>query len=411
MKILMVDKFYFIKGGAERYFFELKDVLELHGHKVIPFSMRHPNNFKTEYEEFFVDNIDFEFSSLVDKALAFPKITGRMLYSFHAKDRLEKLIAAEKPDLAHLHMIDHQISPSILHTLKKHGIPVIQTLHQYKLVCPNYRLYNPRTNEICERCVGGNFWHPIVQRCHKDSGLAGALIAFESYAHRLSGIYENIDLFHTPSRFLGEKLTQAGVGNGRIRQLCYTLNLKQYQPHFEQENYIVYFGRLAKEKGVLTLLKAFRNVKHTTLRIIGEGPERAVLEEFVERHQIAHVQFDGVKNGRELSTLIQNSRFVIVPSEWYDNSPLVIYESFAYGKPVIGARLGGIPELIDHHKTGMLFDAGNDKQLSDSMNHLLERPQLVSEFGRQARIKAEREFEPEHHYDKIYAWYQEMLCN
>ncbi|HEX9654828.1 MAG TPA: glycosyltransferase family 4 protein, partial [bacterium] len=123
------------------------------------------------------------------------------------------------------------------------------------------------------------------------------------------------------------------------------------------------------------------------------------------------VQFDGVKNGRELSTLIQNSRFVIVPSEWYDNSPLVIYESFAYGKPVIGARLGGIPELIDHHKTGMLFDAGNDKQLSDSMNHLLERPQLVSEFGRQARIKAEREFEPEHHYDKIYAWYQEMLSN
>ncbi len=412
MKILMVDKYYFIKGGAERYFFELKDILEAKGHKVIPFSMRHPNNFESLYDKFFVDNIDFELTSPFQKARAFPKIAGRMLYSFHAKKRLEKLLAAEKPDIAHLHMIDHQISPSILHTLKKHGIPVIQTLHQYKLVCPNYRLYNPLTNQICEKCLDGHFYHPIFERCHKDSRLAGALIAFESYAHRLSGMYDNhIDLLHTPSRFLGAKLKQAGVGDGKVRHLFYTLNLKKYPPHFGFQNYIVYFGRLAKEKGVLTLLKAMRKLKEVTLRIIGDGPERPALEDFAAANQLTNVIFDGIKNGAELAALIQNSKFVVIPSEWYDNSPLVIYESFAYGKPVIGTRLGGIPELIDHDQNGRLYHAGNHEELAESIDYLWNRPQLIIEFGHQARSKAEMEFEPEHHYQKMYAWYNELLSN
>lgn len=412
MKILMIDKYYFIKGGAERYYFELKDVLEHKGHTVIPFSMKHPDNFESEYEEHFVDNIEYEFSSFFEKARALPKITGRMLYSLHAKKRLEKLILKEKPDLAHLHMIDHQLSPSILHVLKKHEIPVVQTIHQYKLVCPNYRLYNMGKTTICEKCLTGNFIHPIFEKCHKDSRLAGALISLESFLHRSMKIYENnIDLFHTPSRFIGEKMKQAGVGNGKIRHLFYTLKLDNYPPHFSFDNYIVYFGRLAKEKGVPTLLKAMQQVSQTQLRIIGDGPERAALEAFVQKYNLDHVVFDGVKSGGELKSLIQNCQFVIVPSEWYDNSPLVIYESFALGKPVIGARMGGIPELIDHDKNGYHFEAGNADELAAHINHLITHPQLVKEFGHQARAKAEKEFEPEFHYHKMFSWYEELISS
>lgn len=410
MKILMIDKFYFIKGGAERYYFELKDVLEARGHQVIPFSMKHPSNFPTEYEPFFVDNINYDMSSWMKKLAAFPKITGRMIYSVHAMKQIELLIKKEQPDLAHLHMIDHQLSPSILHSLKRYNIPVIQTVHQYKLVCPNYRLHNPGTNKICEKCLGGNFFHPIFERCHKDSALAGALVGLESFLHRKMKIYEkNVDIFHVPSHFMGQKLREGGVGNGKIRHLFYTLKLDNYPAHFEFKDYIVYFGRLAKEKGVTTLLKAMKRLPEVKLRVIGEGPERAALQRYVEENSLKNVRFEGMKGGAELRSLVQNSRFVVVPSEWYDNSPLVIYESFAYGKPVIGARMGGIPELIDHDRNGLHFEAGNVGELTDQISYLSNRPDLISEFGQQARRKAENEFEPETHYDRIYKWYEELV--
>ncbi|MFQ5752238.1 MAG: glycosyltransferase, partial [bacterium] len=193
LKILMIDKYYFIKGGAERYYFELAKLLEAQGHQVIPFSMQHNENLGTSYSDYFVDFIDYNNGSKKINFAQSLKIAGRMLYSIHSKRKLEALIEHVKPDLAHLHMIDHQISPSILHTLKNHEIPVIQTVHQYKLVCPNYRLYNTRTNSICEKCLGGHYLYPITERCHKNSFAAGLLLALETYLHRFLSIYENVD--------------------------------------------------------------------------------------------------------------------------------------------------------------------------------------------------------------------------
>lgn len=409
MNILMVDKFYFIKGGAERYYFELKNVLELKGHKVIPFSMQHPDNFETEYEPFFVDNVDYGTQSVLQKLQTFPKASGRMFYSFHARKRLEQLIAREKPDIAHLHMIDHQLSPSILHTLKKYDIPVIQTIHQYKLVCPNYRLYNPRTGKVCEKCLSGNMLHPIIERCHKNSVVASTLVALESTFHRATQIYDHhIDLFHVPSYFMGNKMEEAGVGTGKIRHLFYTIQIQNYEPSYVKGEYLLYFGRLADEKGILALLQAAKAYPVAPLYIVGGGPQRETLEAFVNRHNLDQVKFLGLKHGSELKSAIQNARAIVVPSEWYDNSPLVIYESCAFGKPVIGARMGGIPELIDDGETGCIFEAGNVAQLAEQMQDLWEHPQKAIEFGRAARQKAENEFDPEVHYLKIFDWYQEL---
>jgi len=410
MKILMVNKFYFIKGGSERYFFELSNILMEHGHKVIPFAMKHPNNYSSRYEKYFVDNIEFNLNSDLEKLKKSFKISGRIIYSLHARKKIEQLIEKTKPDIAHLHMIDHQLSPSILHVLKKHNIPVIQTVHQYKIICPNYLLYNTRTHKICEKCVGGHYYHPIFERCHKNSSMAGFILAVESYLHKAMKIYEgNINIFHVPSFFMKEKLEQGGIDKSKIEHLFYTIDINNYSPHFDSEDYFLYFGRLSEEKGLVTLLKAMQKVRNSKLLIIGDGPQRMELESFSLKSQLQNVKFLGAKYGKELKSIVARSKFVVVPSEWYDNSPLVIYESYALGKPVIGSDIGGIPELIEPGKTGLLFQPGNSEELVEKINFLLKHPQLVKEYGINARKKAGKEFSPEFHYHEMYRKYQRLL--
>ena len=409
LKILMVDKYYFIKGGAERYYFELKKILEANGHDVIPFSMKHPRNYTTEYNDYFVDNIEFNYTSQVKKAANSLKIAGRIIYSLHAKKQIEALIEKIRPDVAHIHMIDHQISPSILHSLKKYDIPVVQTVHQYKLVCPNYRLYNPRKNEICEKCLTGNVIHPIFQRCHKNSAFAGSIIAIEALVHKYLKVFQNVDIFHVPSNFMKKKLLEGGIEEDKITKLYYTINLDEYPFTPNYQDYFVYYGRLAEEKGILTLLTAMKSISESNLYIVGEGPQKEILESFCRNNSLKNVKFLGLKNGPELNSIISNSRFVVVPSEWYDNSPLVIYESFSMGKPVIGSDIGGISELIDHGKNGLLFEAGNANDLAESIQMLLNGSDLIQQFGVNARQKAEREFSPSGHYEQILAIYHELL--
>ena len=160
-----------------------------------------------------------------------------MIYSSEAKKAIERVIRQEKPDVAHLHMIDHQLSPSILHAFRDHNIPVVQTCHQYKLVCPSYRLFIMHKNEICERCVSGSFYNAVLTKCHKNSLPASALVALESYSHRWMGIYDLIDVFHVPSQFLGSKLKQGGFAPEKIWHNFYTINLKDYPYHPEYEDY------------------------------------------------------------------------------------------------------------------------------------------------------------------------------
>ena len=212
LKILMINKYYFIKGGSERCLFDLKALLESKGHEVIPFAMADEQNIESKYNSYFVDSINYDFDSKFAKLLSAPKVFGRMTYSLHAKRKIEALLSREKFDIAHLHMIDHQISPSILHSLKKFNIPVVQTVHQYKAVCPNYRMYIPQKGETCERCLSGNYFNAIKQKCHKESLVASAMIAAEMTIHKWMKFYKNyIDTFIVPSKFMGLKLAQGGI--------------------------------------------------------------------------------------------------------------------------------------------------------------------------------------------------------
>ncbi len=408
MKILMVNKYYFVKGGSERYLFDLKKVLEKNGHEIIPFAMKDKNNFQSEFSQYFVDHVDYDVPFSVKKI----KEAGRLIYSFHARKQIEALIEATKPDVAHLHMIDHQISPSILHSLRKYGIPVVQTVHQYKLVCPNYRFYIEHENKICEQCLGGKFYQPILTRCHKKSLTASALIAIEAYFHQLLNTYKkNIKLFHTPSAFMKRMLAKGGIDENKVEHHFLVTLLDQFPFSPIYEDYFIFLGRLSPEKGVLTLLKAMTHVNRSKLIIVGDGPQRAELEVFARENLIENVEFVGYKNKPEVKELMSHASFSVIPSEWYENSPLVIYEAFSLGKPVIGAKIGGITEFIQPNKDGLHFTPGSDNQLADCINMLLDNRDKIIEMGKNAREKAERNFAPEEHYHWISGIYERLVSN
>ena len=408
LKILMVNKFFYVKGGSERYFFELMHLLRSKGHAVIPFAMHHPNNEKSRFSDTFVDYTEYNRSGqsrLIDRAHQ----ACRMIYSLHAQKQIETLIRKTRPDIAHLHMIDHQISPSILPVLKKYGIPIIQTVHQYKLICPNYRLFIPRKNEICTRCVGGSLIHPVIQKCHRDSRFASAMVAFEAFVHRMIRIYRHVDLFHVPSHFMGQKLAEGGIGEDRIVHANYTIDLDSFPCSPVYEPYYVYAGRLSNEKGILTLLKAARMIPDFPLYIIGDGPQRDRIERCIRDEKLNHIRLTGALDKVRLREIVGKSRCLVVPSEWYDNSPLVIYEAFSMGKPVIASKMGGMPELVQHGETGLLFEAGHVETLADSIRQLMKEPETAQRMGYQARRKAEQQFSFEIHYKKVMGFYSTLL--
>lgn len=406
----MIDKFYFIKGGAERYYFELKDVLESHGHEVIPFSMKHPRNEPTPYESYFVDQIDFNPTGIIQKIITGIRSFGRIVYSRQAQKRIRKLIRETRPDIAHLHMIDHQISPSILPVLKAEGIPVIQTIHTYKHVCPSYRLYLMDKNEICERCLGGNYFHVMTQKCHKNSFIASSILFFEMTLHKWMRLFEKyLDLYHVPSHFMGAKLIEGGIPKEKVKHLFYTIRVDKYPVRYDSDDYFLYYGRLSEEKGLDTLLKAMKNIPEGHLKIVGEGPYRKTLEQSAKEMGLENVEFTGPIYGDALKSTVSGAQFVVVPSEWYENSPLVIYESLSMGKPVIGARSGGIPELIENGVDGMVFEAGNVDELRHCIKTLLGDKKSLPDMGKAARKKAETEFDFVPHYEKMMALYEGLI--
>lgn len=406
----MVDKFYYVKGGAERYMFELAEILKSNGHTVIPFSMQSPVNLRTPYEKYFVSYLNFHPKSKKEALLIGFRSLGRLFYSLEAQRKLRRLIAETRPDIAHLHMIDHQISPSILPVLRSFKIPVVQTVHTFKLVCPTYRLYHMGKGKICEKCLYGAYWKALLEKCHKNSFFATLLVVLEMYSHKLMQLYERgVDRFLVPSRFMGHKLNEGGIPKEKIHHVFYTIQVDRYPFQLKSEPYFLYYGRLSEEKGIMTLLRAMEGGTPLPLRIVGDGPQRVQLEAYVREHHISNVFFDGNLDGEALLQKVSRARFVVVPSEWYENSPLVIYESFSMGKPVIGSHIGGIPELVTHGKDGFLFPPGDAEALRKWILHLSTHPEVLSWMGRYAREKAEREFSPQSHYNSLMEIYQELL--
>jgi glycosyltransferase involved in cell wall biosynthesis len=408
MKVLLCNSFYYLRGGSERCFFDLAELLEAHGHEVIPFSMADPRNRPSDYADYFISHVDFPSrlgpgSSLRDKLQA----AGRVIYSREARAKIERLIAATRPDIAHVHGIAHETSPSILPALKQAGIPVVQTLHDYKLLCPNTSFVSH--GAVCERCKGHRYYNVVRHRCKRGSLAASVLAGTEMAVHKLLQIYErNVDVFITPSAFLQAKLVEYGIRTTSVNVPNF-IHFDRFEPCYTPENYFIYVGRLVHLKGVHTLLEAMRFVQGSHLYIAGRGEQEDELRAYVQAHGLTNVTFLGHLGLDHLVPLVQRALFSVVPSEWYENYSMTVIESLACGTPVVGADIGGIPEQVRDGQTGLLFEPGNARQLAEKIRWMLAHREQAREMGRNGRLQVERVNHPQVHYEQTVAIYQGLL--
>jgi len=404
MKVLLVNKYFYPRGGSEAVFFETAALLRERGHAVSFLSMDHPRNAGTSDPAEFVSLVDLDRPG---RLLGQAKIAGRMLYSLEARKKLSRLLDREKPDLVHAHNIHHQISPSIFPLLNKRGIPIVMTLHDYKMVCPVYTLFT--RGGICERCRGGHYYHCLLRRCTKESFVKSGLNTLEMYAHhRLWHSYRRVSVFISPSRFLKRKVEELGY-RGPIVHLPNPVRTDGAAPAFRgREKTIVYSGRLAPEKGLSTLFEALAGTD-VRCRVVGDGPLREALGREVRARGLTRVEFLGHLSPEGVRTELRNSVFAVVPSGWYENHPRAVTEAFALGKPVIASRIGGLPELVQEGETGLLFDPGNAADLKSKILSLLPDSARISRMGENARRWVERELHPDRYYAGLMAVYKRAL--
>lgn len=364
LNILQINKFFYPRGGSETSLFSLMDGLTERGHAVVPFSMHHTQNIESVYSKYFVPERDFQHDKTLSNA-------ARAIYSTEVAEALEKLLAEVPIDIAHVHNISYQLTPSIFSVLKKRNIPIVSTLHDYQLICPNYKLYTE--GSPCERCFVHKYWNAVIHKCVQDSFSVSALAAAEMFLHKnVLHSYDAVDRFIAPSRFMKDIVTRWGIASERVVHIPHGIDTLPIT-HKKRGDYILYAGRLEKEKGVLTIIRASQQ-SGVRVRIVGSGTQEKELKRLCTAENILSVEFLGQQNPERVRELMGEAAACVVPSEWYENAPMVIYEALASGTAVIGSRIGGIPELIVEGRNGLLCAPGDAKGFADAFVHILKRP-------------------------------------
>ncbi len=411
MKILQINKFFFLKGGSERHFFDLSDLLSEKGHQVIVWSVQHPKNFSFPGLKDFAQFSDFSKHEGFFKDF---KKVKRIFWNKEAAKKLEKIIKREKPDIAHLHNFMSHLSLSIIFTLKKYNIPIAMTLHDYKLFCPNYQLFSQ--GKICFDCLEKrNFRSCLYKKCIKDSYIKSLIGYLEAKSQKdILKATDKIDVFLAPSRFMKKKALEAGIPVKKVIHLPYFVSKDKKQSSSSKENpYLLYFGRLSREKGIKLLIKSFLDVSDKfpkwKLKIAGNGPEKDELKRLAENNK--NIEFLGRKQRSQLKEIISKSYLTVLASIWPDNLPFSILESLSLAKPVLAAKVGGIPELIKDKKTGILFKLNNQKDLTDKIIWAINHKKEIRQMGKNAQKQALEKYNSEKHYKKIIKIYERIQNN
>jgi glycosyltransferase involved in cell wall biosynthesis len=413
MDILLVNKFFFERGGTERYFFSLSRALEESGHRVIHFSMRHPSNLPSPDEKYFIREKRYDdgagIRSMLSQGLSFVR-------SKEAARRIAELVSDHRPQVAHLHNIYHQITPSIIPVLRQAGVPVVMTLHDYKLICPNYSLF--ARGKYCERCMGGKFYHAPLVRCNGGSLARSALLSFESYWQKWTRVYDGVACFLAPSRFLRGRFLTAGFAPERVIYLPAFVEredadlpetpARPESPELPDlpPKYILYFGRLSGEKGLFTLLTAMQECGGVHLVVAGEGPDRERLQRHVRENEL-NVVFTGHLHYPVLDGVIARARAVILPSASPENAPFTVIEAAALGVPVIVSNMGGLPELANYFD-GIVFPSGNSAALAEAIRELWSDDERVKHMGRKAAREAHSRFDRAAHIRELEGIYRRV---
>ncbi|MBA4368246.1 MAG: hypothetical protein C0403_11500 [Desulfobacterium sp.] len=424
MQIVFCNKYFFLNGGVEKYLYNVMNYLSARGHSTIPFSVNYAGTWPSPYQDYFMappgdpaqalwGNIRFTPANIL-------RFLDRSTYSFEARIKLSRLLKAiHGADIAYILNIYNYMSPSIIHTLKRHQIPVVMQVGDYNLLCPSYSLL--RDGKPCTLCVRGHYYHGLQYRCVKNNLAASAVRVAAMYIQRLLGLYELVDAFVVPCEFMKNKLLEGGVSEHKLQVLYYPIERRQgmrkRQGEREREGrregevksaerihvlqypiertvapdkawhkkgYILYFGRLSYEKGIDTLIGAFQKLNPPIdLYIIGRSydGEEERLKRLIEPHVKNRIHFMGFQSGQTLTQWIVEALFSVVPSRWYDNAPLSIYESFLNGTPVLASRIGGIPEQVEEGVTGELFEPDSCDDLSQKMDLMLSNKDKLLQMG------------------------------
>lgn len=396
MKILLVNKFHYLRGGSEKYYFELAKLLKSKGHTVAYFSMEHPENITTGDKEYFVKEIDLNTGS---KLKAF-----YVIYSGANKKLMTKALDEFKPDIVHINNFQRQLSASIIYAVKEKNIPIVMTAHDLNPICPaSIMLYDGKP---CEDCLTKGYTQCIKKKCNKGSTLKSVLGYLEKKYYDAHKIFKKIDCIISPSEFNKNQFIKGNLICNRIEVLHNFVNESE-QKERTVGDYAFYFGRLSKEKGILNLIEAIKNIADSKLLIAGDGPEKGNIEDYIKNNHLDdRITLLGYQNQDSIREYIRNSRFVIVPSVCYENCPYSILETLEIGKPVIGSNIGGIPELISDNENGFLYKSDDVSELTSKMQLLFNDTAKVSAFSKKSRELYEENYSPNAYYNKLIEIYE-----
>ena len=408
MKILLVNKFHYLRGGSESYYFGLDEMLRIHGHEVIHFAMQDEKNLPSPTSEFFISNVDFNNAEGVKSKLNAVK---NMFYSKEAYSKMKTLLEKERPDIVHIGLVHKQITYSILDAITEYNIPVIQSVHDLIFVCPNYMMLTNGHN--CEKCVTGSKFNCVKEKCIKGSTAKSFLSYLENRYIDHKHYYDRIDLFLAECEFYKEILEKGKFTSSRIESLINFLQpSKKIVKNDNTGDYFLFFGRFSVEKGILTLIEAYKKSGvDTPLILVGGGPEDEKLKTFVKANGLEdRVTFAGYVYGDRMVELLDKAKAVIAPSEWYENCPYSILEAMARSRIVIASHIAGLPELVEDGKSGILFEPQN----SDDLAKKISRVEKLSdeEYKNMCLSTYERAnalFDSEAYYQKIIGIYESLI--
>lgn len=401
MKILLANKFHWNKGGSEKYYFELGQLLKEHGHEVAYFSMKNEKNIATGDKEYFVEEIDLNTGSKL-KALD-------VIYSKANYKKMIEAIEDFKPDVIHVNNFQRQLSASIIKAANDKNIPVVFTAHDVQAICPAITMMDNDKN-VCELCMKGKYYNCVKKSCNKGSKAKSIIGALEGYYYRTKNIYnKKIDYIITPSEFYRTKFIEDGTQPEHVEAIHNFIIASDYDVKTEIGDYALYFGRLSKEKGINNLIEAFAKCKDGKLYIAGEGPEKDNIEKFIKDNKLGkRVKLLGFLNKEQMTEQVRKARFIVVPSIWYENCPYSVMETLAIGKPVIGANIAGIPELVINNENGFTYKYDDINELSEKMNILFEDDKLVKQFSEKAK-ELSKQYDKEEYYKKINKIYKDVI--
>jgi glycosyltransferase involved in cell wall biosynthesis len=402
-RLLAINNYYYRRGGAESVFLDEMQLFAGIGWDVVPFAMRHPKNFATEWADYFVDEIEYGHSY---GPLTKVRQAASIIYSREAQKKLAALIERRRPTVAHAHNVYHHLSPAIFPTLRRAGVPTVMTVHDLKLACPAYKML--RDGKVCERCKGGHIENVLLNRCIKGSVALSGLVLLETMVHRGLGLYrDNVDRFVVPSRFYRDKLVEWGFPAESLVYIPNFVSVPEAPPGIEEGDYFLFAGRLAPEKGIATLIRAAGR-SGQKLVIAGTGEEEQALRRLAEAEGAA-VQFAGYLSGEPLTRLMAAAKALVLPSEWYENAPVSVLEAYGLGRPVIGTSIGGIPELIRPGETGLVARPSDPDDLARALAEMAAlTPDQRATMGAAGRDWVRRDFSPDLHRERLLDLYQSL---